>query len=173
RISRQGPKQPENCRKERVLRREHDRRADNDRSGECGLHGRLAFAAAANIRRWRARIGAESREVHEPFGPGPPRRSGDPCGRFHVHRMKRICAMLDVEADRVDDAVGTCDGGLYGALVVGISGNLLEAVAPSLARMPRGDAYRGAAAAQTARGATASKTRPAKPRYPACVSCLP
>jgi len=50
--------------------------------------------------------------------------------------MKRICAMLDVEADRVDDAVGTRDGGLYGALVVDISGDLLEAVAPSLARMP-------------------------------------
>src|SRR5262249_59030377 len=111
-------------------------RGDNARVGEGGLHGRLAFTAAANIRRWRARIGAESREVHESFGPGPPRRSGDSCRRFHVHGMERICAMLDVEADRVDDAVGTRDGGLHGALVVGIGGDLLEAVAPSLARMP-------------------------------------
>ena len=60
RISRQGPKQSENCRKKGVVRREHYRRADNNCAREGDLHGRLAFAPAANIRRWRARIGAES-----------------------------------------------------------------------------------------------------------------
>src|SRR5258708_19341402 len=60
RISRQGPKQLENCRKKGVVRREHYRRADNNCARECGLHGRFAFAPAANIRRWRARIRAKS-----------------------------------------------------------------------------------------------------------------
>ena len=74
--------------------------------------------------------------MRKPFGPGPPRRSGDPRGRFHVHRMKRIRSMLDIEADRVDNAVGTRNGGLYGALVVCIGGELFEAVALGPLRMP-------------------------------------
>src|ERR1700730_12367786 len=45
-----------------------------------------------------------------------------------MHRMKRITSMLDIEADRVDNAVGTRNGGLYGALVVRIGGDLFEAV---------------------------------------------
>ena len=45
-----------------------------------------------------------------------------------MHRMKRITSMLDIEADRVDNAVGTHNGGLYGALVVCIGGDLFEAV---------------------------------------------
>jgi hypothetical protein len=53
-----------------------------------------------------------------------------------MHRMKRITSMLDIEADRVDNAVGTRNGGLYGALVVRIGGDLFEAVALGPPRMP-------------------------------------
>jgi len=50
--------------------------------------------------------------------------------------MKRIASLLDIEADRVDNAVGTNNGGLYGALVVRIGGDLFEAVALGPPRMP-------------------------------------
>ena len=60
RISRQGSKQPENCREEGVVAREHNRRADNDSAGKRGLHRRLALAAGANIGRRRKRVGANA-----------------------------------------------------------------------------------------------------------------
>jgi hypothetical protein len=50
--------------------------------------------------------------------------------------MKRITSMLDMEADRVDNAVGTHNGALDGALVACICGDLFEAVALGLPRMP-------------------------------------
>jgi hypothetical protein len=50
--------------------------------------------------------------------------------------MKSIKSMLDIEADRVDNAVGTQNGGLYGALVVCIGGDLFEVVALGAYRMP-------------------------------------
>jgi hypothetical protein len=50
--------------------------------------------------------------------------------------MKRIASMFDVEADRVDNPVGTRNGGLDGALVVCIGGDLFEAVALGPPRMP-------------------------------------
>src|SRR6516164_7897986 len=111
--------------------------------------------------------------MHKPFGPGPPRRSGDPCGRFHMHRMKRITSMLDIEADRVDNAVGTHNGGLYGALVVRIGGDLFEAVVLGPDRMSRGDAHRGTGPAQMARDATANKTSSTEHRYAAYFSIHP
>ena len=50
--------------------------------------------------------------------------------------MKRIASMLDIEADRVDNAVGTRNGGLHGALIVRIGGDLFEAVALGRLGMP-------------------------------------
>jgi hypothetical protein len=44
--------------------------------------------------------------------------------------------MLGVKADRVDDAVGTHNGGLYRALVMGISDDLFRVVALGPRRMP-------------------------------------
>ena len=44
--------------------------------------------------------------------------------------------MLDIEADRVDNTVGIHNGGLDGAFVVCIGGDLFEAVALGLTRMP-------------------------------------
>jgi hypothetical protein len=48
--------------------------------------------------------------------------------------MKRITSMLDIEANRVDNAVGTHNGALDGAL--GIGGDLFEAVALGPPSMP-------------------------------------
>src|SRR5262249_2650865 len=106
-------------------------------------------------------------------GPGPPCRSGDPCGRFNVHRMKRIASMLDIEADRVDNAVGTRDGGRHGAVVLRLGGDLFEAAALGRPGMPGGDAHRGAGPVQMARDATADKANPAEHRYAAYVSIHP
>src|SRR5262249_2015708 len=77
------------------------------------------------------------------------------------------------EADRVDDAVGTHDGSLHGALVVRIGGDLFEAGALVPVRMPGGDAHRDAGGAQMARDATADKASPAEHRYAAYVSIHP
>jgi hypothetical protein len=87
--------------------------------------------------------------------------------------MKRITSMLNIEADRVDNAVGTHNGGLYGALVVRIGGDLFEAVALGPPRMPRGDAHCGAGPAQMAGHATANKASPAEHRYAAYFSIHP
>src|SRR6188472_2743207 len=90
-----------------------------------------------------------------------------------MHRLKRVTSMLDIEADRVDNSVGARNGGLYGALVVCIGGDLFEAVALGLLSMPRGDAHRGAGPAQMARDATADKASPAEHRYRAYFSIHP
>jgi hypothetical protein len=87
--------------------------------------------------------------------------------------MKRIRSMLDIEADRVDNAIGTRNGGLYGALVVCIGSDLFEAVALGPPRMPRGDSHRDARPVQTARDATSDKAGPAEYRYAAYVSIHP
>jgi hypothetical protein len=50
--------------------------------------------------------------------------------------MKRITRLLDIEADRVDNALGTHNGALDGALVACIGGDLFEAVALDSLRMP-------------------------------------
>src|SRR5215467_9069312 len=107
------------------------------------------YTAMESPHRRRVLIGAQT------VWSRPASRSGDPCGRFHMHRMKRIASLLDIEADRVDNAVGTNNGGLYGALVVRIGGDLFEAVALGPPRTSRGDAHRGAGGAQMARDATA------------------
>ena len=87
--------------------------------------------------------------------------------------MKRIASLFDIEADRVDNDVGTRNGVRYGALVVCIGGDLFEAVALGPPRTPRGDAHRGAGGAQIARHATADKASPAEHRYAAYVSIHP
>jgi hypothetical protein len=87
--------------------------------------------------------------------------------------MKRITSMLDVQADRVDNPVGTRNGGLDGALVVCICGDLFEAIALGPPRMPWGDAHRGAGPAQMVRDSTANKPSPAEHRYAANFSIHP
>ena len=87
--------------------------------------------------------------------------------------MKRITSMLDIEANRVDNAVGTHNGALDGALVACIGGDLFEAVALGPPSMPRGDAHRHAGPAQMLRDPPADKPSPAEHRYAAYVSIHP
>ena len=47
--------------------------------------------------------------------------------------MKCVGAMLDIQADRVDDAVRTRNSGLDGALVMGIGDDLFYVFASSCA----------------------------------------
>src|ERR1700682_5295916 len=100
--------------------------------------------------------------MHKPPDPCLPRSSCDLAGRFHVHRVKRIASMLNVETDRVDDAVGTGNGGGHGASVMGVGGDLFDAIVLGLPRMPRDQAHPGAGLAQMAHDATADKAGPAK-----------
>src|SRR5580704_827279 len=81
--------------------------------------------------------------------------------------MKCIASVLDVEANSVDHAIGARNGGLYGALVVCVGGDLFEVVALNPPRMPRGDAHRGAGLAQIAHDATANKASSPKHGYAA------
>jgi hypothetical protein len=53
-----------------------------------------------------------------------------------VHRAERLASALDVQADRVDDAVGAGNGGFYRALVMRISGDPLDSDVLDPARMP-------------------------------------
>jgi hypothetical protein len=87
--------------------------------------------------------------------------------------MKRITSMLDIEADRVDNAVGAHNGALDGAIVVCIGGDRFEVAALGPPRMPRGDAHRGARSAQMTRDATTNKPSPAEHRYAANFSIHP
>jgi hypothetical protein len=50
---------------------------------------------------------------------------------FDVHRMECIASVLDVQANRVDHAIGARNGGLYGALVMCVGGDLFDVVALS------------------------------------------
>jgi hypothetical protein len=73
--------------------------------------------------------------------------------------MECVASVLDVQANGVDHAIGARNGGLYGALVVCVGGDLFDLVALP-PRMPRGDAHRGAGLAQIAHDATANKATP-------------
>jgi hypothetical protein len=52
-----------------------------------------------------------------------------------VHRTERLASALDVQADRVDHAVGAGNGGSHRALVIRIGGDPLDSVALGPARM--------------------------------------
>src|SRR5262249_46168981 len=62
--------------------------------------------------------------------------------------MKSITSVLDVEADCIDNAVDTGNGGLHSAFVVCVGGDLLDAIVLGLPTMPRDDAHPGARRAQ-------------------------
>jgi hypothetical protein len=49
--------------------------------------------------------------------------------------MKCVASTLDVQTDRIGDAVGARNGGLYGALVMCIGGDLFDVVALGPPRM--------------------------------------
>src|SRR5216683_6940832 len=105
--------------------------------------------------------------MHKPPNPCLPRSSCDLAGRFHVHRVKRITSVLNVETDRVDNAVGTGNGGRHGAFVMCVGGDLFDAIVLGPPTMPRDHAHPGAGLAQMAHDATANKAGPPKHGYAA------
>src|SRR6267154_6133671 len=100
--------------------------------------------------------------MHKPPDPCLPRSSCDLAGRFHMHRVKRITSVLNVETDRVDNAVGAGNGGRHGAFVMDVGGDLFDAIVLDPPTMPRDHAHPGARLAQLAHDATANKAGPAK-----------
>src|SRR5262252_1615062 len=102
--------------------------------------------------------------MHKPPNTRLPRSSCDLGSRFHVHRMKRITSVLNVETDRVDNAVGTGNGCLHGALVMCVRSDLLDCSVVARPAMPRNYADPGAGVAQMAHDTTANKASSAKHR---------
>src|SRR5215470_6511765 len=88
-----------------------------------------------------------------------PRSSCDLAGRFHVHRVKRVTSVLNVETDRVDSAVGTGKCGLHAAVVMCVGGDLFDAIVLGEPLMPRDYAHLGADLAQMAHDAATYKNR--------------
>jgi hypothetical protein len=107
RIDRKPAQEHEDGREKRVILAEHHRRADENGIGERGSHRQLAFAAPADIRRWRGRIGSDSRDVDEPFDSGPTRSTRYALGSVDVHGVKSLPSALDVKADGIDRAIST------------------------------------------------------------------
>jgi hypothetical protein len=81
--------------------------------------------------------------------------------------MKRITSVLNVETDRVDNTVGTGNGGLHGAFVMCIGRDLFNAIGLGPPTVPRDYAYSGAGFAQVAHDARSKKPSPAKHGYAA------
>jgi hypothetical protein len=79
-----------------------------------------------------------------------------------VQRMKRITSVLNVETDRIDNAVGTGNGGLHRTFGMCVGGDLFGAIALRPPRMPRDYAHPDAGLVQMAHDATANKASPAK-----------
>ena len=76
--------------------------------------------------------------------------------------MKRITSVLNVETDRIDNAVGNGNGGLHRTFGMRVGDDLFDAIALRPPRMPRDGAYPDAGLAQMAHDATANKASPAK-----------
>src|SRR5262249_7134522 len=100
--------------------------------------------------------------MHKPPSTRLPRSSCDLGGRFHVHRMKLITSVLNVETDRVNNAVGTSNGCLHGALVMCVRSDLLDCSVLARPAMPRDYADPSAGVAQVAHNTTANKASSAK-----------
>ena len=121
RVDRKPAKQADDCGQERVVGCEHHCRADQRGVGKCAAHRQLAFAALADIKRTRAGVGADARDVDEPLESGRVRLRCDPCGGRDVHGMERLPSMLDVKANRVHGRVGASQRIGDGALVVNVA----------------------------------------------------
>ena len=65
----------------------------------------FAFATLSDVKRLRAGIGTDPRNMDEPFDPGSLRLSCDPLGRLDVDGMKRLPSLLDVKADCIHRAI--------------------------------------------------------------------
>ena len=89
----------------RIIRPKHDRWADQNGIGEGRPNRQFAFATHSNVKRLRAGIGTDPRNMDEPFDAGSLHLSSDPLGRLNVDGMKRLPSLLDVKADSIHCAV--------------------------------------------------------------------
>src|SRR6516164_7889504 len=103
-----------------------------------------------------------SPNVHKALNARLSRRSCDFGGRVHVHRMKSVTSVFNIETDRVDNSVGTGNGCLHGTLVMCVRGDLLDSSVLAQPAMPRDCAHSGTGVAQMAHDTTANKAGPAK-----------
>jgi len=62
--------------------------------------------------------------------------------------MECIASVLNVQDNSVDHAIDARNGGLYGALVVCVGGDLFDVIALTPPGMPRGDAHRAPASSR-------------------------
>ena len=79
-------------------------------SGKAHLDCMFAFAAAADIRRARAGIGAYSGNVDESLESDSVRQGRNPLGAVHMHGPERFAPMLHIKTDGVYSGVSAGDG---------------------------------------------------------------
>src|SRR5262245_46298928 len=91
-----------------------------------------------------------------------PGSSRDLGGRFHVHRMKGLSSVLNVETNRVDNTLGTGNGRLHRPLVMCISGDPFDTSILAQSTMARDYAHADARLGQMAHHTTAQKSGPAE-----------
>jgi hypothetical protein len=89
----------------RVIRPKHDRWVDQNGIGKGDPNRQFALTALSDIKRLRAGIGTNPRNMNEPFDSGSLRLSRDPLGRRDVDGMKPLPSVLDVKADCIHRAV--------------------------------------------------------------------
>jgi hypothetical protein len=168
RIDQKPAQKQEDGREKRVILAEHHRRADENGIGERGPHRQLAFAALADIRRWRGRIGSDSRDVDEPFDPGPTRSTRYAFGSVDVYGVKSLPSALDVKTDGIDRAVSAVERSGNQSFVMNVGCDRVqpriigtEQCAPAI-RMPGCDPNGKILLAQMSHDAAAQKAGSAK-----------
>jgi hypothetical protein len=89
----------------RIIRPKHDCWADQKCISKDLPNRQFALTALSDIKRLRAGIGADPRNMDKSLDPGSLCLSCDPLGSLDVDGMKRLLSLLDVKADCVDHAV--------------------------------------------------------------------
>jgi len=85
----------------------NDRWADQNGISKGLPNRQFALTALSDIKRLRAGIGPNPRNMDEPFDSSSLRLSRDPLGRLDVDGMKRLPSVLDIKADCIHRAVST------------------------------------------------------------------
>ena len=128
------------------------------------------MTAAADVRRGRPGVRADSGDMCECFHACLPRKQRDAPGGLHVDRLKCAISVLDIKTDGVHDCPGTADGSRHRGLVVCVRTNSFDVrnvagkqqAAPL--RMPRGDPNDEIGVVQMADNAATEKAGAAKYR---------
>jgi hypothetical protein len=120
---------------EGVSRAKQDARPEYGGAVEGPPHQRLALCAGTDITRLRVGIGTDPRDVHESLDTCPCRLPRHVAGSAYMHRLKSFVAPLDIQADRVDDCLGSLNRLCHRGLIPHIGANRLD--------LPLADTYLG------------------------------